>query len=388
VSAREVADVGVVGVGTLGSMLCYHLARRGARVIGFEQFWPGHDRGSGAGESRIFRATDDWSEDYAPISREALGHWRRLEEESGRGLLTLTGVLLLGPERSWFMQRAARTVSVHGLQAHRMTAAELAREYPAHRVGEADGGILEVEAGYLRPELCIWVAADLAERQGAVVKRGERVVRVAGRASGAVIETSAGAYDVGTAVVCAGAWTGRLVPAMREVVSPVRHVSAWFIPKIPEAFSADAFPVFIRDDDRTDLSGFPMIDGVSVKLGVDLVYTGVEDPDHLDRSPRPEETRQVGQVAASWLDGLDCSPCRVSIYQDGYSPDRQPVIGPVPGVPGVYVACGFSGHGFKMAPAIASVVADSLLDRVGWDQGDRFRPGRFEHLAGPGPAAP
>ena len=50
------ADVAVVGLGSMGSMALWQLARRGVKAIGFEQFEPGHDRGSGHGESRIIRS--------------------------------------------------------------------------------------------------------------------------------------------------------------------------------------------------------------------------------------------------------------------------------------------------------------------------------------------
>ncbi|HAA49873.1 MAG TPA: hypothetical protein DCE43_09140, partial [Planctomycetaceae bacterium] len=52
-------DCIVVGLGAMGSSALYHLARRGADVIGLEQFEPGHVRGSSHGRSRVFRTTYD-----------------------------------------------------------------------------------------------------------------------------------------------------------------------------------------------------------------------------------------------------------------------------------------------------------------------------------------
>ena len=43
------------------------------------------------------------------------------------------------------------------------------------------------------------------------------------------------------------------------------------------------------------------------------------------------------------------------------TPDRQPILGPVPGHDGLYVAAGFSGHGFMIAPAVGRIVADAVV---------------------------
>ena len=52
---RMAVDVAVIGLGATGSAALHQLAKRGLRVVGFEQFAPGHDRGSSHGETRIIR---------------------------------------------------------------------------------------------------------------------------------------------------------------------------------------------------------------------------------------------------------------------------------------------------------------------------------------------
>src|SRR3989442_14438459 len=81
----------------MGAMSAWRLAARGARVIGFERFRPGHDRGSSHGDTRIFRTAYFESPEYVPLLQRAHGLWRQLEKESGAELLTLTGGLALGP---------------------------------------------------------------------------------------------------------------------------------------------------------------------------------------------------------------------------------------------------------------------------------------------------
>src|SRR5260370_8997861 len=83
----------------MGSLSAWRLASRGARVIGFERFRPGHDHGSSHGDTRIFRTAYFESPEYVPLLQRAHGLWRQLEKESGTELLTLTGVRALAPAR-------------------------------------------------------------------------------------------------------------------------------------------------------------------------------------------------------------------------------------------------------------------------------------------------
>ncbi len=358
----ERAEVGVVGVGTMGSLACWELARRGVRVIGFEQHAPGHDRGAVGGESRIFRTTDDWGDWYADLCRDAYERWRQLEVETGRSLLTLTGALLIGPERARSMVQTLASVRRQGIAHAVLDAAELARRYPLHRVGAEDIAVLERDAGLLRPELAVAAAARAARARGADIRTHDRVRAVEPLADGVRLRADSGTYTVDKVVVADGAWAGRLLPQLAGLVEPRRHMTAWYLARDPATVAPERFPVFIRNDDQTDLSGFPTVDGASVKVMLDFQETPVENPDQLDRDTHQPEVAAIRTVVDRWLDGLEPGPARITVYQDGYSADHHPVVGVLPGLPQVVVLCGFSCHGFKMAPAIGAIAADLVRD--------------------------
>jgi sarcosine oxidase len=75
----------------MGSAALYHLARQGARVLGIEQFQPGHDRGSSHGDTRIIRLAYAEDPSYVPLLHRAYELWWELEKEAGRQLLHITG---------------------------------------------------------------------------------------------------------------------------------------------------------------------------------------------------------------------------------------------------------------------------------------------------------
>ena len=77
-------DVIVVGLGAMGGAAALHLARRGQRVLGLEQFTMAHDRGSSHGLSRIIRQAYFEDPAYVPLVLRAYELWRELGKE-GRG---------------------------------------------------------------------------------------------------------------------------------------------------------------------------------------------------------------------------------------------------------------------------------------------------------------
>src|SRR5215471_21266885 len=96
-------DAIVLGVGGMGSAAVYHLARRGRKVLGIEQFGLAHDQGSSHGVNRIIRLAYAEHPSYVPLLRRAYELWRELENRSGEQLLFLTGGLDIGaPEGAIF----------------------------------------------------------------------------------------------------------------------------------------------------------------------------------------------------------------------------------------------------------------------------------------------
>jgi len=166
-TARLDADVAVVGLGAMGAMSAWHLARSGARVLGFEQFGIAHDRGAAGGESRLFRMAYHEGPEYVPLLRRARELWRELAEASGRDLFIPTGCLSIGLPDIPPMVNVRRSVTDHGLEHEILAADELVARYPQHALHDGEIGILDVAGGMLRPELAVLAAAEQARASGA-----------------------------------------------------------------------------------------------------------------------------------------------------------------------------------------------------------------------------
>ena len=112
-------DVAVVGLGGMGSAIIAESAKRGASVIGLEQFTRGHDLGSSSGKSRMIRKAYFENPAYVPLLLRAYDLWRELERETSQELLRLTGLLMVGKEDCEIIAGATRAAREHSLPSNR-----------------------------------------------------------------------------------------------------------------------------------------------------------------------------------------------------------------------------------------------------------------------------
>src|SRR5256885_12498873 len=90
------AEVAIIGAGVMGLATARALSRAGREVVVYEQFEPGHARGSSHGRSRVFRlayAQPEW----VRLAQEALAGWRRIEVEAGAAPLERVGLIEIVP---------------------------------------------------------------------------------------------------------------------------------------------------------------------------------------------------------------------------------------------------------------------------------------------------
>lgn len=125
-----VYDVIVVGLGGMGSSAAYHLAARGQRVLGLEQFGAAHDRGSSHGGSRITRQSYFEDPAYVPLLLRAYELWEKLERDAGGEIMSLTGGVFVGRPESHTFGGSLRASREWDLPHEILDASELRRRFP------------------------------------------------------------------------------------------------------------------------------------------------------------------------------------------------------------------------------------------------------------------
>ena len=372
------ADVLVVGLGAMGSMALWRLARRGASVVGFDRFEPPHAFGSSHGESRIIRTAYYEGPGYVPLVREAFGLWRELEGESGVSILTMTGALMIGNPSSDVVAGALASAREHGLEHEVLDPAEVHRRFPRQHLLDDEVAVHEAAAGFVRPEAAIAAALGRAAALGARIFTGHAVERVEPVPGGVQVRAAGRTWRGRHAVVCAGAWNGAgLVDGLDVKLEVTRQCMVWFRPRTPALHAPDLAPVFVHDIGGSPALfgyGFPSVDGETVKIGI-AAPTAPQDPESIDRAIHPADLEAAAAYVQTALPDLDPTPVRAVVCLQENSPDRHFVIGAV--APGITVLAGFSGHGFKFAPVIGDIAADLALQGTTSRSIAPFSPQRF-----------
>ncbi len=357
-------DAIVVGVGSMGSAACHHLARRGARVLGLEQFDLPHALGSGHGQSRMIRLAYFEHPDYVPLLRRSYALWEELSAELGRDVIHVTGGLLIGPPGAEVLEGSLRSVREHGLPHELMGAGEAMRRFPQFRLPDDYRVLHDHRAGLVLPERAIAGHAELAMRRGAEIHGREPVTSWETNGEGVVVRTAKADYAAAKVIFCGGAWTDRLVRDLGVPLTVTRQPQVWVWPKQPDPFELGRMPVWIMEHrDGSNHYGFPMLpDGHGLKVATHVRPAPVADVESLDRTPRPADEAAVRPVLRDHIPAADGPLLSVRICMYTNSPDHHFIVDRHPRHAHVILACGFSGHGFKCATAIGESLAQMAID--------------------------
>lgn len=346
-------DAAVVGLGAMGSAAAYHLASRGARVLGIERFARGHTLASFGGRSRIIRLSYFEHPAYVPLLRRAWALWRALEAASGEKLLTQTGGLYAGPPDGTLVSGSLRSARQHGLAHELLGAAEVMRRFPALWLDPDWAAVFEEQAGWLAPERVVETHLRLAERAGATLRFGApAILRRDG--DGLAVEAGGVRESAGRVVMTAGAWLPDLLPFLSRALRVERVPLFWFEPARP----VGPLPVWILETPEGDFYGFP-----PDEHGLKIARHGSgdpADPDALDRTVRPADEERVRAFARRYLPAADGPLLSTHVCMYTRTPDGHFVIDRAD--ERVVYASACSGHGFKFASVVGEILADLALD--------------------------
>jgi sarcosine oxidase len=353
-------DVIVVGLGGMGSAAAYHLGRRGARVLGLEQFGVAHDQGSSHGKTRVIRQAYHEGPDYVPLLLRAYDLWHALEREAGTTLLTTTGALYMGTPDAPNVAGAELSARTHRIPYEMLTAAEIRSRYPVIHPRPGYVGLFELQAGILVPEQCVATHADLARRHGADLHFNEPVASWTAGRDGVSVRTSRGTYQGDRLVVAAGPWTTQVLPDLRLPIRVERVVLYWFEPRGRlEEFKR--LPIYGWAVGDVHAYGFPYLAGQGLKVAFHQVFQEATTPQTIRREVGEDERARMRDHLAEFMPDaagrlVAAATCMYSNTQDSHF-----IIDRHPAHDRVAFACGFSGHGFKFCSVVGEVLADLAL---------------------------
>lgn len=258
-------DVIVVGVGAVGSAVCYDLAKRGLRVLGLEQFAVPHNLGGTHGNNRQTKIAPYIGSDYEPIILRAYALFDEIFAESGqKEMLVTTGFLDLAPHRNFpgYRQNLGHFED--------LSAEQVRARFPQFHIGEPYWGAYDPAGALLRPEVAITTYVRMAMMRGAHVLGNTKVLDWTADATGVTVKTDRDIYSADRLVFCAGPWTGKLLKNLGVACTVTRMSFAWVWPtQNVRAYEPESMPCWCIEDEDGIYYGFPMMTDVpGFKIGL------------------------------------------------------------------------------------------------------------------------
>lgn len=348
-------------MGAMGAATLAALSDSGLKILGIDQFSPPHDQGSSHGETRLLRTAYAEDEAYVPLVKRAIELWRRYEALTGDVLFDQTGVVYAAREPSELLT-SIRTASVmHNVPIETISPAERPGFMPQLSVPDDWTVIYEPDGGFVHAERTISAMLGVALNRGVMLIQNASVQMISRDGSAYRIATPERDYHAEKLMLCAGAWITNLVPELSEHIHLQRRVLHWFH-CAPDSFTqASGFkPFCVADSDRW-IYGFPDVTGGQIKVADHHASEDLEAIEVINRDTADEDFSALADIVERAFPTLGpMAASKVCVYT--MSPDEHFILGECPGREGVYIVTGFSGHGFKFAPAIGELMASMITD--------------------------
>jgi monomeric sarcosine oxidase len=359
--AKKRYDVIVIGAGAMGMAAGFHAADKGASTLLIDSFDPPHERGSHHGDTRIIRHAYAMHEAYVPLALQAQRLWEELERETGTELNRKIGLLRVCERGAPSLCMQEKFADAYGIPLERIDAAEMSYRWPGMTFRGDEEGCYEPQGGLLYSEACIRAYRSLALSRGAVLRTDEPVLAISSEAGPVAVTTAKGGYEADRLIVCAGVWASRLLAGLGLPIRPIRKPIAWFRAESP-LYDAGTFPAFTYNVPTGEYFGIPGDAASGLKIGR---HDGGRpaDPDTVERrfGAYSEDEAELRSFLRDYMPGANGSLVRGSICMYAMTADEHFVIDRHPADERVWLACGFSGHGFKFASAVGQMMADLAI---------------------------
>jgi sarcosine oxidase subunit beta len=359
-------DAIVIGGGVIGTSIACHLARLGAkRTLLLER---GQLGGGTTAQSSCILRTHYSVRENVVLAQAAMrafddfaGYLDDTEADCG---YRRCGYLIVAPEGAAAdAVRASLAIERElGIEARELDAAEARERHPLLRYDDVAVVGWEPGAGYADAYLTMTAFVRAARRAGAVVREGVEVTGLVREAHGRVcgVETPQGAIGAGVVVSAQNIWS-REVARWAGIALPLamsRHSVMTLEAETPYGHD---LPV-VKDLVSPGRIYFRSYGGRQVLVSEGNEGVDIPEPDIEQADVPLDEVVHVGEQLMHRMPAFESAGLAASwtgVYD--VTPDWNPVLGPVDGVPGLHLAYGFSGHGFKLSPIVGRLVAQAAL---------------------------
>ncbi len=366
-------DVLIIGAGVVGTSIAFHLAKLGCRdVVVLEKNYIG----SGSTEKCAGGIRQQFSnEGNIRLSMESVRFFERFEDETGQVAdFRQNGYLILATSEDELkvFRENVELERKFGLEVELISTEEVTELVPGLNVEDVVGATFCRSDGYADPYSVVSGFASAAKRLGARIYEDVEVtgIELSGDRVKGVLTTQ-GRFQAPVVVDAAGAYAG-IVGKMAGLDIPI-HPSRRHVFITEPSFNRANLPLVIDFH-----NGFWFR-----REGLSLIF-GMRNPDEPEGFSIDVDwgffTDTLADIACQRLPRLmeiGISGAKAGLHSD--TPDYMAILGEAPGVAGLFLACGFSGHGFMHSPAVGRLMADLILGKVTSPDIKLFGLDRFQH---------
>ena len=365
------ADVVIIGAGLMGAATALNLARHGKRVLLLEKE-VGSMHASSVNAGGVRRLNRAFAE--VPVSAAAGEMWPQLEKIVGDDCgFHPVGQVRIAPGDREMQQLASRVEKVQALgfsHEELVDEEEVRRLVPAYG-GTCRGGIVTRGDGHADPARTARAFLRAAVQAGVQLQTRCQAVSITGTGQGYAVATLGGACYHGEQVVnCAGGW-GKRVAALVGDALPIEPVALTMM--VTARMAPFLTPVVGIHGHKLSFK----------QTGNGTVVIGGGHQARLDMG-RERSVVQLAAIRKSATTVRDHFPimhrsCIVRTWAgiEGMVPDGLPIISPSLRRQGLFHVCGFSAHGYQLAPMIGRLAADMVRGRDPELSLDAFSLSRF-----------
>jgi glycine/D-amino acid oxidase-like deaminating enzyme len=378
-----VNDLIVIGGGVMGMFTAYHASERLARVVVLEQGRIGDPMSASYGRTRSFRS-DYLDPDYARLAHEAFHLWGEFERRTDTEVLVRCGCMNIAKRSvtpdlaGTYAQQSFDVLTRLGMRTESFDAQALHRRFPYL---DADIGHLEHDAGVVDLRAVNRALAHTLDERGVRRIEGVDTHAIVQHGAGFRVSTDAGEFAARSLVIAAGHGTNAVLSLLPgcELQIPITRdrprEAKYLVPPAHarDRFTADAMPVVAYLD--AGIYCHPIVDGL-----VDAVKIGFYNPPDVPRDRTSIDS--VASFVEQCMPGLRDATARDVEDVDGCDydlvADDDFVLGAIPGLENAFVGVGWRGTGYKFAPWVGRVLAESAVQGGTVYEIARFDPARFD----------
>ncbi len=349
-------DAIVIGAGVMGASIAYNLSQRGLRVLILER--QSIAVGATGASSGLVRMHYDVEVDSALAweSFHFFKNWR--ERIGGECGFTRTGFLqIVSPDKNEQLRGNVTMQQRLGILTELVTATEVKKIAPMFKTDDFELAAYEPESGYADPTSATNSFITNAKACGSVLIQDCEVIEIrVNRGKVIGVDSSRGAFDAPIVVNCAGTFADR-IGRMVDVEIPL------------DTWSHDV--AFVKRPSKVGMHPTVIDDALSMYFRTEgeLTLIGLEDYNRMGEPPEselgrvdPEFVMRAIDRICERVDGMEAGSLHSThVGRDGLTPDQRAIIDQA-GPDGFYVACGFSGTGFKLSPAVGVCMSELILD--------------------------